>query len=67
MLWLWSRGFDGAGEDLGNMTQYWTQQYHRYDSQARSGKVAYDFLQNARDAVVNERQRAERVHGGRFW
>jgi len=68
MAWLWSRGFEGAGEDVSIIAQFWTEQYHRYESQARSSKAMYDVLQNARDAVVNERQRAERVHGGaRFW
>jgi len=68
MAWLWSRGLDGAGEDIGIIAQFWTKQYRQYESQAKDGKAMYDALQGARDAIVNERQRAERLHGGtRFW
>ena len=68
MMWIWSRGFDGAGEDLGILSEFWTEQYHRYESQSKTGKAMYDVLQDARDAIINERQRAEQVHGGaRYW
>ena len=67
MLWLWSRGFDGAWEDVGILVEFWTQQYHKYEKQARTSKDLYDVLQNARDTIVNERQRAEQIHGRRYW
>jgi hypothetical protein len=67
MVWLWSRGFDGAWEDLGIVTQFWTEQYHKYESQAKTNKAFYDVLKNTRDAINNERERAERVQGRRLW
>jgi hypothetical protein len=67
MLWLWSRGPEGAWEDVGILADFWTQQYHKYESQARTSKDLYDVLRNTRDTIVNERQRAERVHGARYW
>jgi hypothetical protein len=67
MVWLWSRGFDGAYEDLSILAQFWTEQYRRYESQAKASKAMYDVLRSTRDAVVNERQRAERMQGGRRW
>jgi hypothetical protein len=67
MVWLWGRGFDGAWEDLSFFTQFWTQQYRKYESQAKTNKALYDVLRNTRDAVVNERQRAERMQGAPWW
>jgi hypothetical protein len=65
IFWLWSRGFDGAYEDLSILAEFWTEQYHKYESQAKTNKAFYDVFHNTRDAVVNEWQRAERMHGGR--
>jgi hypothetical protein len=67
MVWFWSRGFNGALDDLAFLGQFWTEQYHKYESQAKGNKAIFDVLRTARDTVVNERQRVERVHGGRGW
>jgi hypothetical protein len=67
VLWFWSRGFDGAWEDVGILAQFWTEQYHKYEGQVRTSKDLYDVVQKARDAIVTEQQRAARGNGGRFW
>ena len=67
MIWLWSRGVDGAWEDLSIVTQFWLEQYRRYEDQAKTSKALYDVVRDARDAFANERQRVERTHGGRRW
>lgn len=67
MVWIWNRGLDGSVEDLRFLFQFWTEQYYKYESQAKSHKAWYDVLNNARDAFVNERQRVEGLHGRPPW
>ncbi|KIV98890.1 uncharacterized protein PV09_09337 [Verruconis gallopava] len=65
MVWLWSRGFDGAWEDLLILADFWTEQYQQMQNQAKANRALYELLQSTRDAFVSERQRMERMQVGR--
>lgn len=59
--WLWSRGIEGAYDDVTFLINFWSNQYVKYAQQAKQGQLVTDTLWKLRDGIVDQRVRAEQA------